>query len=256
MMRLRILGSGTSYGVPVIGCGCDVCRSDDPRNRRTRASALIEADGQRLLIDTSTDLRAQALRHGIRTVDAILFTHAHADHLHGIDDVRRFSGVARRAIPAYADAATATDIRLRYAYIFNDHAYRLGWGIPRLELSVIEAPTRVGDVEVTPVPILHGENLILGYRAGAVAYLTDCSGIPETSLPMLEGLDVLVLDALRRKPHPTHFSLSQALEAAERIGARRTFFTHISHDLDHAATEAGLPDNVRLAYDGLEIESG
>ena len=253
-IRLLFLGSGTSYGVPVIGCDCPVCRSDDSRNRRTRASVLVEAAGTRILIDTATELREQALRHRLETVDAVLYTHSHADHLHGIDDLRSFSGRVRRPIPVYGDAYTTSFIKTHYEYIFRDPDFRLGWGIPRLDLRAIAGLTRVGNVDVLPVPLFHGRRLILGYRMGGLAYLTDCSGIPDASWPLLENLDTLVLDALREQPHATHFSISEALEVVSRLAPRRAYFTHLSHDVDHAAMEARLPDSVRLAYDGLELE--
>jgi len=253
MIRLLFLGSGTSYGVPVIGCDCEVCRADDPRDKRTRASALLRVGERSILIDSATDLRAQALRNDIRRVDAILFTHSHADHLHGIDDLRRFSALQRAAIPAYGDSGTLEHIRKSHAYIFTDPEFRLGWGIPRLTLQTIEKPAEICGTTVTPVPILHGDRTILGYRLDGLAYLTDCSGLPDDSLPLLEGVDTLVVDALRHKPHATHLSLSEALEVVARLRPRRAYFTHISHDLGHAATEDDLPENIRLAYDGLEI---
>ena len=253
-IRLLFLGSGTSYGVPMIGCDCAVCRSADPRDKRTRASALVRAGEKNILIDSSTDLRAQALRHNIRHVDAVLYTHSHADHLHGIDDLRSFSRRARKPIPAYGDAHTVSVIREHYAYIFEDKEFTLGWGIPRLELRVIRSPSAICGVRVTPVPLLHGQRVILGYRIGGLAYLTDCSEIPEESLPLLKGLDMLVIDALRPRPHPTHFSIPEALQTIERLSPRRAYLTHMTHNVEHAATEATLPENVHLAYDGLEIE--
>ena len=255
MIRLLFLGSGTSYGVPMIGCDCDVCRSGDPRNTRTRASVLIRAGDAAILIDSSTDLRAQALGCGLAEIDAVLYTHSHADHLHGIDDLRSFSGRRRQPLPAYGDAQTVEFIRRNYAYIFNDAGFRLGWGIPRLELHVIDGPTDVAGVRVLPVPILHGRRTILGFRVGRLAYLTDCSGIPESSMPLLEGLHTLVLDGLRLRPHPTHFNIAQALAAIETIGPERAYLTHLTHNVDHAAVEAALPARVRLAYDGLELEA-
>jgi len=251
---LLILGSGTSYGVPMIGCGCAVCRSKDRRNRRTRASALIRVGGRAILIDSSTDLRTQALRHGIRDVDAVLYTHHHADHLHGIDDLRSFSARRRRPLPAYGDARTISFIREHYAYIFDDVRFQLGWGIPRLELRPIDGPVTVCGVEVIPVPLLHGRLPVLGYRVGGVAYLTDCNGIPDGSWALLRGLDALVIDGLRPEPHSTHFCIAEALDVIGRLRPRRAWLTHLTHDVDHAAVEATLPDHVRLAYDGLGIE--
>ena len=260
-MKITLLGTGTSHGVPAIGCDCDVCRSPDPRDRRTRPSILIEtgladngtAGATNILVDTSTDLRAQALAHNVRRVDAILFTHSHADHVFGLDEVRRYNAMQHGAIPVYADEATLADLRRMFAYIFDPPAAIAG-GIPQLTPSRIAGPFMLGGVEFLPVPIFHGRRPILGFRVGAFAYLTDCSGIPEASWPLLEGVRVLVLDALRDRPHPTHFSIAQALEAVARVAPDRAYFTHICHDLPHAATCARLPAGVQLAYDGLVLE--
>ena len=252
-MRITFLGTGTSHGVPMIGCDCATCRSSDPRDNRLRPSICIESEGTRLLVDAGPDLRAQALRHRIARVDGILFTHGHADHILGIDDVRRFNAVMQGAMPCFGDAATLGDIRRAFGYVF-DPATPKGGGLPQLDLQLIDGPLRVGDLEVVPVPVLHGDRPILGYRSGGFAYLTDCSRIPDESWPLLEGLDVVVLDALRIRPHPTHFSLDEAIAAASRIGAARTFFTHMCHDLPHASTDARLPPGMALAYDGLVLD--
>lgn len=253
-MRITFLGTGTSHGVPIIGCDCATCRSDDPRDRRWRPSILIElARGARVLVDTSPDLRAQALAFNVRRVDAILFTHAHADHVLGLDEVRRFNVLQREAIPCYGDAHTIAAVRRMFAYIFDRDAWA-GGGIPQLVTFTLLGPFSLGREEFVPVPILHGTRPILGYRVGRFAYLTDCSAIPAEALPLVAGVDVLVLDALRVRPHPTHFTLAQAVEAAARIGAAQTYFTHMCHDLPHAATCAELPDGVSLAYDGLVLE--
>lgn len=260
-----MLGTGTSHGVPMIGCDCRVCRSTDPRDRRTRPSILIEwmdappagpafqRSVRHLLVDTSTDLRAQALAANLRRVDAILFTHSHADHILGLDEVRRFNVVQKEAIPAFGDARTVADLRQTFAYIF-DAATPQGGGIPKVGLSSIGGPFSLGGLEVVPVPLWHGRRPILGYRIGAFAYLTDCNAIPDGSWPLLEGVRVLVLDALRERPHPTHFSLAEATAAAVRIGAPRTYFTHICHDLPHAETCARLPAGIELAYDGQVLD--
>lgn len=257
-LRVTFLGTGTSHGVPVIACSCDTCRSDDPRDARWRPSVLVEIEGgPTVLIDTSTDLRAQALRFRVQRIDAILFTHAHADHVLGLDDVRGFNMAQRQTIPCYGDAGTIDDIRRMFAYVFAPPS-PVGGGAPKLAtfpVSAMPGPFSIGrGAVVVPVPIMHGPRLILGYRIGGFAYLTDCSAIPDSSLPLLEGLDVLVLSALRDRPHSTHFSVSEALEAAERVGARHTYFTHMCHLLPHAATCARLPDNVDLAHDGLVLD--
>ena len=251
-MRITFLGTGTSHGVPMIGCECATCRSTDPHDNRLRPSICIETSGARVLVDAGPDLREQALRHRIARVDAIVFTHGHADHILGMDDVRRFNALMDGSMPCYGDAATLEDIRRMFSYVF-DPATPKGGGLPQLDLRVIGGPFSVGDIHLQPVPIWHGRRRILGFRVGGFAYLTDCSRIDEAAWPLLERLEVLVLDALREKPHPTHFSLSDAIETAARIGAARTFFTHMAHDLPHEATNARLPDGMRLAHDGLVL---
>jgi phosphoribosyl 1,2-cyclic phosphate phosphodiesterase len=252
-LKITFLGTGTSSGVPMIGCDCSVCGSTDPRDKRFRPSVLVETDdGQSLLVDAGPDLRTQALAHGIRRVDALLFTHGHADHILGLDEIRRFNVMQRQAMACFGDPQTLREIRTVFAYAFNPATPR-GGGIPQLDLFAIAGPFCIGKQEVVPVPIFHGGRPILGLRFGAFAYLTDCSRIPDESWSLLEGLDVLVLGALRETPHPTHFSLSEAVAAAQRIAPRRTYFTHMCHDLGHAATSARLPEGVELAYDGLVI---
>lgn len=237
----------------MIGCDCAVCRSSDPRDTRTRPSVFVETPGARVIVDAGPDLRAQALRHGIRRVDAILFTHGHADHILGMDDVRRFNAAMQGPMPCYGDARTLVDLRKTFHYVFDPETPK-GGGLPALDLREIDGPVRVADLTATPVPIWHGERPILGFRFERFAYLTDCSRIDDAAWPLLEGLDAVVLDALREQPHPTHFSLGEAIEAARRIGARRTFFTHMCHHLPHEATNAKLPDGMRLAYDGLTLD--
>ncbi len=217
-----------------------------------RTSIVVESGGGTLLVDTPPDLRTQALRYGLRRVDAILYTHAHADHLFGLDDVRRFNAVNGGPMPVYARADTLAEIRQRFGYVFGG-GRAPGGGLPELRLWTIGGRFCIGSQEIVPVPIMHGAREILGFRFGPFAYLTDCSGIPESSLKLLIGLDTLVLDALRRRPHPTHFSLDQAVAMAARIGARQTYLTHIAHDLGHAETSAALPPAVALAYDGLTL---
>jgi len=237
----------------MIGCECSTCRSTDPRDNRLRPSIVVETEGATVLVDAGPDLRTQALRHDLRRVDAIVFTHGHADHILGIDDLRRFNSLMKRPMPCYGDAQTLDDIRKTFHYVF-DPATPKGGGLPSLALSLVAGPVRIGDLDVQPIPLWHGERAILGFRFGRFAYLTDCNRLPDEAWARLEGLDVVVLDALREQPHPTHFSLSEAVEAARRIGASRTYFTHMCHHLRHEPTNARLPAGMALAYDGLVLE--
>jgi phosphoribosyl 1,2-cyclic phosphate phosphodiesterase len=273
-MRVTLLGTGTSHGVPAIACDCPVCHSTDVRDRRMRPSILLDlgdpasrrelagsgsagpsiaAAVRYVLVDTGTDLRAQALAYDVRRVDAILFTHSHADHIMGLDEVRRYNMVQQSSIGCYADGRTLSDLRRMFSYIF-DTGPRSGGGVPKLSLFEIGGPFSIGGVEVVPIPLMHGPRQILGYRVGSFAYLTDCNHIPDRSWPLLEGVRTLVLDALRDRPHPTHFTVAEALRVVERLGPERTCFTHICHDLPHAATCARLPAGVELAYDGMVLE--
>jgi phosphoribosyl 1,2-cyclic phosphate phosphodiesterase len=253
MTTITFLGTGTSHGVPMIGCTCATCVSADPRDTRLRPSIYIQSAGARVLVDAGPDLRQQALVHRISRVDAILFTHGHADHILGIDDVRRFNALMQGPMPCYGDAATLADIRATFGYVFAPPAAK-GGGLPQLDLREISGPFTVADLDILPVPLFHGDRPILGFRFGNVAYLTDCNRLADAAWEMLTGLDVLVLDALRDRPHPTHFSLSEAIDAARRIGATRTFFTHMCHDLAHESTNARLPPGMALAHDGLVLE--
>jgi phosphoribosyl 1,2-cyclic phosphate phosphodiesterase len=252
--RVLVLGTGTSHGVPMIGCDCATCTSTDPRDRRSRASIVIQtADGSTVLIDTTPDLRSQALAHNVRRVDAIIYTHSHADHVMGLDEVRRFNVLQKSAIPCYGDERTLRDLRRIYSYIFDADTPR-GGGVPQVVLARVLGAFCVGAATFTPIPLMHGNRTILGYRVGSFAYLTDCSAIPETSWPMLSGVRTVILDALRERPHPTHLSVDQALGIVERLAPQRAYFTHMCHDLPHAATCARLPAGVELAYDGLTFE--
>ena len=252
--RVIVLGSGTSHGVPMIGCTCAVCRSADPRDRRMRPSIYLEVDeGPAILVDTSTDLRQQALTHGLTRVDAILYTHSHADHIMGLDDVRRFNVMQAGSIPAFADERTVNDLRRAFSYVFSPPAEK-GGGIPQVSLTTINGRFNIGRVGIQPVPIYHGSRPILGFRFGSFAYLTDCNRLADEAWDLLADLDILILDALRHRSHPTHFTVAEALAVAERIKPRKTYFTHICHDLPHQATNAALPPGVALAYDGLTFE--
>lgn len=248
---MTILGSGTSMGVPTLGCDCRVCTSTDARDRRSRPSVALNWDNHCILIDTGPDFREQALREGIRDIDAILYTHSHADHILGLDDLRPLSFRNKHKIPLYADDATASAIEKVFDYTFAIDANYPNRA--RVEMNRINGAINLFGVSFQPVPLLHGEMQVTGFRFGNVAYLTDMNHIPDSSLPLLENLDVAVLDALRHTPHPSHSTLPQSIEWANLLKPRMTYFTHMSHDILHAETEIDLPANVRLAYDGLRI---
>ncbi|MFN0055081.1 MAG: MBL fold metallo-hydrolase [Planctomycetales bacterium] len=256
--QMILLGTGTSNGVPMIGCHCEVCHSTNPKNNRTRTGVLIQAPEGNFLIDTPPELRGQLLREKIDLVQAVVFTHGHADHIFGLDDLRLFGYYLKRPIPLYCDAPTEERIRQSFDYCFSEPALNNHPGAtPKLEIRPI-GPDEFDlmGLRLRPIRLWHGQLPVLGFRIHDVAFCTDVSRIPEESWPLLEGLDTLVLDALRDKPHPTHFSVGQALEVVERVRPRRTFLTHISHLLDHDATNARLPPGVELAYDGLRISLG
>jgi phosphoribosyl 1,2-cyclic phosphate phosphodiesterase len=257
--RLTLLGTGTSHGVPMIACDCAVCRSDDPRDRRSRTSAVFSFAGdegtlRHVLIDTAPELRLQCLACDIRRIDALLYTHHHADHIVGLDDVRRFNHLIGGPMPVYASAFTMERVRRAFEYAFyDDPTYPSAK--PQLEPRIIRDPFRLFGRTIVPLEYMHGPLRVLGFRVGAIAYVPDCSAIPPATRERMAGLDVLVLDALRRTPHPTHFTLDQAVAEARRIGARRTIFTHMAHELGHAATNADLPPGMELGYDGMVLES-
>lgn len=251
-MTVTILGSGTSTGVPVVGCSCPVCTSTDPQNVRTRCSALIYHGGKNILIDTTTDLRQQALRENLTRIDAVLYTHTHADHVHGIDDLRPFNFASGQSIPIYGSAETIAVIRRNFGYIFSDEmetGYR-----PRLETREVDGAFALFDLSVESLPLQHGTGRSLGFRIGPFAYLTDCSAIPAATESRLQGLEVLIIDGLRFRPHTTHFNIPQAIEVSARLGARRTLLTHLSHEVDHARCAPQLPPGVELAFDGQRLE--
>ena len=252
--RVTFLGTGTSSGVPVIGCDCDVCRSTDPRDARLRPSIFVDVpDRAKILVDTGSDFRQQALRHEIRRIDAVLVTHAHADHILGLDEIRRYNHMQRGAIPFFANDEAWETLKKTFFYVF-DGVQRLGGGVPKIEERRVDGPFDVAGVRIVPVPLWHGHLPILGFRFGNFAYLTDCNVIPEESWPLLEGLDLLCVDALRDKKHTTHFTVDEAVAVVERLRPRQAWLTHMSHDLAHAATNARLPQGVELAYDGLVVD--
>ena len=255
-MKLTFLGTGTSHGLPYIGCECPVCASADPLNKRLRCSILIEDENTRILVDTSPDLRQQFLRENISQISAVMWTHTHNDHMIGLDDLRPVTDICGY-IPAFASAPTMAHLQNIFGYAFvqnREHA-----GFPRLSPQTIEnrVPFQIANFRITPIPILHGKNEILSFRfdckGSTLLYATDCSFIPDASGELMQNPDIFIVDALRWREHPTHFNIEQALEAAQKIGAKKTYFTHIAHDLDHEATSAQLPANVAMAYDGLQI---
>lgn len=252
--KVTMLGTGTSHGVPMIGCACSTCRSTDPHDHRLRPSIYVDVPARaRILVDAATDLRQQALRYDISRVDAVLFTHAHADHILGLDDLRSFNALQGSAIPCYGNREALDAIRRQFSYVF-EAPLQEGGGVPQLTINEIAGPFSVRGIRVVPVPLWHGKLPIFGFRFGNFAYLTDCNRIPDEAWELVAGVDTLVLDALRDEPHETHFTLREATAAAERIAARRTYFTHMTHDLPHAKTNARLPDGVQLAYDGLVLD--
>ncbi|HEX6201355.1 MAG TPA: MBL fold metallo-hydrolase [Thermoanaerobaculia bacterium] len=262
-LRVTLLGTGTSTGVPRIACDCAVCTSTDPRNRRLRAGVRIDVLGEAggggeprgtVLVDTSPDLRQQALAHDLRRVDAVLFTHAHADHVHGLDDLRVFNFLQRSAIPLYGSAATLGAVRRSFAYAWEEG--QEGGGKPLLELVPVDGPFELLGRRVEPLPVWHGELEVTAWRIGRFALVTDVSAIPEASKARLRGLDLLVLGALRYRPHPTHFSVAEAVEVARELGARHTVLTHLAHEVDATAPEVELPPEVELGWDGMRFEVG
>ncbi len=255
-VRIQLLGTGTSTGIPVVGCNCPTCTSGNPYDRRLRSSCFVEVNGVHILIDAGPDLRQQALLYGIRDIDAVLVTHHHFDHVVGLDDLRPFLFANRTPIPCYAMENSANVLRSMFGYIFRDGSYP---GVARLTMNIVEGPFEVHSrtnntrVRIVPIPAMHGSLPVLGYRIGGFAYLTDVSEIPYGSRSLLEDLDVLVLDALRPNPHPMHFSIDQAVEEARLIGARETRFIHMAHGVRHDEVNAMLPDGMQLGYDGMRL---
>ncbi|HEY3250548.1 MAG TPA: MBL fold metallo-hydrolase [Ignavibacteria bacterium] len=278
-MKVIILGSGTSQGIPIVGCKCPACISINPKDKRLRVSVYLETDSPspsgrerlpaeaseqagegahgkplKLLIDTSTDFRQQMLNNSVTDIDAVLYTHYHADHIMGLDDIRQINQLHKKTIDLYGNKETIENIRRSFAYIFDPNTYR-GGGIPDVKTKIITADKfYVGNIEITPVKYLHGPTTVFGFRIGDFAYMPDCSKIPEKEFEKLHGLKVLILDALRYRKHETHFSIGEAVEAAKRINAVQTYFTHMTHDVVHDEANAKLPPGIELAYDGLKIE--
>lgn len=252
--QLIFLGTGTSVGVPVIGCGCATCTSTDPRNARLRCSLALGLPEGNLLVDTPPDLRTQLLRERLGVVHSVLYTHDHADHVFGLDDVRLFPYYLGHPLPVYCEEQVENRIRKSFDYAFVPAAQAYGGGVPQIDFHRIATePFEVLGAKIIPFRLAHGRFRVLGFRFGNIAYCTDTNEIPPESLALLADLDVLVLDALRHKSHPTHYSLDEAVAVAQKVGARRTYFTHMSHELEHVATNASLPEGMELAYDGLRL---
>ena len=252
-IELLFLGTGTSAGVPMIGCHCPVCSSTDPHDKRNRPSVLISYEGHRVLVDTTPELRVQCLAYGIDSIDTVVYTHAHADHIMGLDDLRRFNAIKKGPIDVWADDRTYQSLHKCFSYAFLSPDAEPKVFRPHLVHRTIDGPFAIGSRTWTPIPLIHGRYHVLGFRIGPLAYCTDVNEIPEASFELLKGVDTLVLDGLQPQPHPAHFSLPQAIAAAERIGARRTLFTHITHNMLHAETNASLPPDKQLAHDGQRI---
>lgn len=257
-MRLTFLGTGTSFGVPVVGCGCETCASDDPRDRRGRHGAVVGLPGGNLLVDTPPELRLQLVQAGIERVEAVWYTHLHADHVHGIDDLRVFTARAAQGFPAYVPEAATDELRRRFPYIFDEAIEPpAGTSAPRVNIVPVssDGPVEILGRTIRPLPVPHGPVTVLGFRVGGLGYVTDAKRLPPPVLEALEGVEVLVLNALwYGNPHPTHFNVEEAVEAARTVGAARTFLTHITHRVRHEDLEERLPDGVAPAYDGLSIE--
>ena len=251
-MQLTMLGVGSSAGTPVVGCSCNTCTSNDVRNKRTRCSSLITLDsGENILIDTGPDLRNQALRENINRVDAVLYTHTHADHLHGIDDLRAFCVLQRQQIPLYAKADVAAHISQKFGYTLREPSNF--WEMPVLRIESIDAPFKLFNTSITPIPVMHGKSHIFGYRVGNIAYLTDVSEIPESSFALLENLDIVLIDCLREVTHPTHINIEQSLAYIGRIKAKQSYMIHMTHELEYVLLANKLPKDVFVGYDGLKL---
>ena len=252
-MRVTVLGAGSSAGTPVLGCECSVCHSSNLKNKRTRCSSIVTTnENDQILIDTSPDFKYQAMRESIKKNDAVLFTHHHADHCHGIDDLRAYCQKYRKGIPIFANQPTMKELKLKFSYAIREESKY--WETPVLFPQEVDKPFVINKTKVIPLPIMHGKMKTLGYRIGNLAYITDVSEIPDATLSLLQGVDVLMLDCLRFEPHFSHFGFKQSLEISEKINAKRTFFIHMTHDIEYDAISAKLPKSIQLAFDGLQID--
>jgi len=255
-MKATLLGTGTSVGVPVIACDCPVCSSSDPRNRRRRTALYLRAEGADILVDTPPDFREQALEYAIPRIDAVLFTHSHADHIFGFDDIRRYNTIQDQIIPAYGNAETIADLRRVFNYIGKDHV--VGFYRPRIEFKTVEGPMSIGALNILPLTVTHGNRPTLGYlfeeHGSRLGYVPDCSEMPDETVEMVKGVDVMILDALRHRPHRTHLTVENSVGLLRRIGAKQSYIIHMCHELDHAETEASLPPGIGVSYDGMTVE--
>lgn len=253
-IHIRILGTGTSSGVPLIACKCPTCLSDDPRDKRLRCSVLIQSDNTTIVIDSGADFRQQMLSNKVDKLDAIVFTHHHNDHISGFDDVRAFNYIQNKSMPIYLNEKTLNYLKQVFSYAFEEPE-QIGGGVPQLEVNLIdEKKFTVGDIDLEPIPLMHGNLEVFGFRLGNFAYCTDTNFISEESIQKLQNLDILILDALRYNPHPTHFTVAESLEVIAKLKPKKTYLTHIAHQLKHEEAEAKLPENVFIAYDGLDFE--
>lgn len=254
MIRITMLGSGTSTGTPTVSCQCAACISTDSRDKRTRPSLLIQSETTTIVIDTSSDFRFHMLHYGVKAIDAIIFTHHHFDHIGGFDDIRGFNFTMKRAIPIYLMQETFDNLRRTFLYAFQDLGQK-GGGVPLVNVHIIDNEViTIGDISLVPIPLMHGTMRVNGYRIGDFSYCTDTNFIPEESFEIIRGTKTLILDALRYDKHPTHFSVQEAITVAQRIGAQQTYFTHIAHNIVHADLEPRLPDGIMLGYDGLQFQ--
>jgi len=252
-MQLTILGAGSSAGTPVVGCNCNTCVSTNPRNKRTRCSSFVTLDsGEVILIDTGPDLRLQALREGLTRVDAVLYTHTHADHLHGIDDLRAFCQIQRKQIPLYTYFEAVEHIKAKFGYTLRDPSDF--WELPVLAITAVDKSFELFNASITPIPVYHGRTQIYGFRIGNLAYLTDVSAIPEASFELLQGLDLLLIDCLREKTHPTHINIEQSLQYISQINAKQNVLIHMTHELEYDSLTKMLPANVMVGFDGLKMQ--